>query len=100
MATHITVFIFVISAFNSTLQRFSGVFGVANGSAVFASYVQIGSPASFTAGFRPARAIAAAFALVCAVSSLAASARRSQPIIGKVDEARSASFIGSGGTRG
>ena len=88
------------SGVNSTLQRFGGVFGVAVASAVFASYGHIGSPTSFTAGFRPATAVTAAFALVGALSALAVSSRRRQPVTGKVDEARSAVVAGSGGARG
>lgn len=64
------------SGVNSTLQRFGGVFGVAIASAVFASYGHIGSPASFTAGFRPATGWLAAIAIVGAISALAVAGRR------------------------
>jgi len=64
---------------NSTLQRFGGVFGVAIASAVFASYGHIGTPDSFTAGFRPAMGWLAAFAIVGAISALAVRAPRTSP---------------------
>ena len=64
------------SGVSSTLQRFGGVFGVAVASAVFASYGHIGSPASFTAGFRPATGWLAAIAIVGAISALAIAGRR------------------------
>src|SRR5215471_6063571 len=69
------------SGVNSTLQRFGGVFGVAIASAVFASYGHIGTPDSFTAGFRPAMGWLAAFAIVGAISALAVRARRTSPAV-------------------
>ena len=64
------------SGVNSTLQRLGGVFGVALASAVFASYGHIGTPASFTAGFRPASAFLGVIAVLGAVSALAVQSRR------------------------
>lgn len=69
------------SGVNSTLQRFGGVFGVAIASAVFASYGRIGTPSSFTAGFRPAMGSLAAFAIVGAISALTVTARRRIPAV-------------------
>jgi len=69
------------SGVNSTLQRFGGVFGVAIASAVFASYGRIGTPSSFTAGFRPAMEWLAAFAIVGAISALAVRARHTSPAV-------------------
>jgi MFS family permease len=59
------------SGINGTLQRFGGVFGVAVATAVFAGYGHLGTPAAFTAGFRPALLTTAAFALAGAFSALA-----------------------------
>jgi EmrB/QacA subfamily drug resistance transporter len=59
----------------STLQRFGGVFGVAVATAVFSTNGHLGTPAAFTAGFRPALAITALFALVAGLSALGVSAR-------------------------
>jgi EmrB/QacA subfamily drug resistance transporter len=67
------------SGVNSTLQRFGGVFGVAIASAVFASYGHIATPASFTAGFRPATGWLAAIAVVGAASALALQSRQRAP---------------------
>jgi MFS family permease len=58
------------SGVNSTLQRFGSVFGIALVSAVFAANGQIGSPASFAAGFQPALAVAAVFSLIGAGTAL------------------------------
>src|SRR5258707_637192 len=49
------------SGANSTFQRFGSVFGVAVTTAVFAANGHLGTPASFTAGFRPALMLAAGF---------------------------------------
>jgi EmrB/QacA subfamily drug resistance transporter len=64
------------SGVNSTVQRFGGVFGVAISSAVFAAYGHIGTPASFTAGFRPATSWLAVIAVLGAASGLAVRSRR------------------------
>lgn len=64
------------SGANGTLQRFGGAFGVAAASAVFAANSQLGTPASFTAGFRPALAVAAGFSLLGVISALAVAGRR------------------------
>src|SRR5258708_22623011 len=69
------------SGANSTFQRFGSVFGVAVTTAVFAANGHIGTPASFTAGFRPALALAAGFSVLGAVSALAVVTRRRQPAV-------------------
>jgi MFS family permease len=58
------------SGVNSTLQRFGSVFGIALATAVFAAFGQLGTAASFAAGFQPALAVAAAFSLVGAATAL------------------------------
>ena len=42
------------SGINYMAQRFGAVFAIAIASAVFSAYGHLGSPASVTAGFRPA----------------------------------------------
>jgi EmrB/QacA subfamily drug resistance transporter len=69
------------SGANSTFQRFGSVFGVAVVTAVFAANGHIGTPASFTAGFRPALAIAAGFSVLGALSALAVVTRRRLPAV-------------------
>jgi len=64
------------SGVSGTLQRFGGVFGVAVATAVFTTNGHLGTPMSFTAGFRPALATTAGFALVAGLSALAVTARR------------------------
>jgi MFS family permease len=64
------------SGANSTLQRFGGVFGVAATTAVFAASGHLGTAASFTAGFRPALAVAAGLSLLGATTALAVGSRR------------------------
>ena len=71
------------SGVSSTLQRFGGVFGVAVATAVFTSNGHLGTAASFTAGFRPALAITAAFALVASLTALGVSGRRGAATAGR-----------------
>jgi hypothetical protein len=61
---------------NSTLQRFGGAFGIAAATAVFAANGHLGSPLSFSAGFRPALALAAGLSGLGALAALAAGGRR------------------------
>jgi EmrB/QacA subfamily drug resistance transporter len=56
---------------NSTLLTLGGAFGIAVVTAVFAAHAQMGTPAGFVAGFRPALALAAGLALLGALSALA-----------------------------
>jgi EmrB/QacA subfamily drug resistance transporter len=67
------------SGANGTLQRFGGAFGVAAATAVFAANGHLGTPTSFTAGFRPALALAAGLSLLGVVSALAVSGNRRLP---------------------
>ncbi len=74
------------SGANGTLQRFGGAFGVAVASAVFAANGHLGTPASFTAGFRPAVAVAAAFSLLGVASALAVGGKRPLPAAAQPEE--------------
>jgi hypothetical protein len=67
------------SGANSTLQRFGSAFGIALASAVFAANGHLGTAASFTAGFRPALAVAAGLSVLGALSALAVGSRRGVP---------------------
>jgi hypothetical protein len=55
---------------NSTLQCLGGVFGVALATTVFTASGRLGTAATFTAGFRPALAIAAGLSLLGALTAL------------------------------
>jgi EmrB/QacA subfamily drug resistance transporter len=74
------------SGANVTLQRFGGAFGIAASTAVFAANGQLGTPASFTAGFRPALALAAGLSLLGVVSALAVSSNRRLPAAAQPQE--------------
>ncbi len=67
------------SGATSTLQRFGSAFGIAVTTAVFAANGHLGTPASFTAGFRPALAVAAGLSVLGAISALAVGARHRIP---------------------
>jgi len=69
------------SGANSTLQRFGGVFGLAIATAVFSANGHLGTAASFTAGFRPALAVCAAFSVLGALSGLAVRGTRQLPAV-------------------
>jgi EmrB/QacA subfamily drug resistance transporter len=58
------------SGINSMMQRFGAVFGLAIVTAVFAADGGIGSPTAVTDGFRPAVAVASAFAVLAALAAL------------------------------
>ena len=64
------------SGINYMAQRFGAVFAVAVGSTVFQSYGGLASPASVSAGFRPALWACAVFAGLGLLSALAMSSRR------------------------
>jgi EmrB/QacA subfamily drug resistance transporter len=64
------------SGINYMAQRFGAVFAVAIGSTVFASHGGLASPASVSAGFRPALWACAVFAALGLVSALAMSPRQ------------------------
>jgi len=59
------------SGVNTMLQRFGAVFAVAIATAVFTAYGHLGSPASVTAGFKPALAVCAALSFLGMLSALA-----------------------------
>src|SRR5689334_13290737 len=64
------------SGINYMAQRFGAVFAVAIGSTVFASYGGLSSPATVTAGFKPALWACSVLAGLGAVTALAMSSRR------------------------
>ena len=66
------------SGINYMMQRFGAVFAIAVGSAVFGAYGHLGTPATVTAGFKPALAASAVFALLAALSALAITAPKTQ----------------------
>jgi predicted lysophospholipase L1 biosynthesis ABC-type transport system permease subunit len=57
-------------------QRFGAVFAIAIGGAVFSTHGHLGTPASVTAGFRPALWACAALAVLAAISAVAITPRR------------------------
>ena len=63
------------SGINYMAQRFGAVFAIAIGSTVFATYGGLTSPASVTAGFKPALWACSAFALLAALAATVMSAR-------------------------
>jgi MFS family permease len=63
------------SGVNYMAQRFGAVFSIAIASAVFAAHGHLGSPASVTAGFRPALWACVLFAVLAALTSIAITAR-------------------------
>jgi EmrB/QacA subfamily drug resistance transporter len=63
------------SGINYMAQRFGAVFAVAIGSTVFATYGGLGSPATVTAGFKPALWACSVFAGLGALAAMAMSAR-------------------------
>jgi EmrB/QacA subfamily drug resistance transporter len=64
------------SGINYMAQRFGTVFALAIASAVFAAHGHLGSPASVTAGFRPALWACVCFAVLAALSGIAISSSR------------------------
>jgi EmrB/QacA subfamily drug resistance transporter len=80
------------SGTNTTLQRFGGVFGVAVVTAVFSAHGNLGDPAGFVAGLRPALAVAAGLSLLGALTAAAvAGRRRPVAVAAPVQQAASAS---------
>ncbi len=57
------------SGVNYMAQRFGAVFAIAIATSVFTAYGKLGSPATVTAGFKPAMWACAAFALLAAVAA-------------------------------
>jgi EmrB/QacA subfamily drug resistance transporter len=68
------------SGINYMAQRFGAVFAIAIGSAVFSTYGHLGTPASVTAGFKPALWACAAFAVLAAVSAVGMTTRKSATV--------------------
>jgi len=68
------------SGINYMAQRLGGVFAIAISTAVFTANGHLGTPASVTAGFKPALAACAGFALLATVSAAAITSRRDEPI--------------------
>ena len=64
----------------NTLQRFGSAFAIALVSAIFAANGRLGTPASVTAGFRPALAVGAGLSLLGALTALAIASRRRTPM--------------------
>jgi EmrB/QacA subfamily drug resistance transporter len=69
------------SGINYMAQRFGAVFAIAIGSAVFSANGDLGSPASVTAGFRPALWACACFAVLAALTAFCISPRRTAAIV-------------------
>jgi EmrB/QacA subfamily drug resistance transporter len=69
------------SGINYMAQRFGAVFAIAIGSAVFSANGHLGSPASVTAGFRPALWACACFAVLAALTAFCISPRRTAAIV-------------------
>jgi EmrB/QacA subfamily drug resistance transporter len=67
------------SGINFMAQRFGAVFAIAIGSAIFSTYGHLGTPATVTAGFRPALWACATFAVLAAVAALGISSPRHKP---------------------
>jgi MFS family permease len=68
------------SGINYMAQRFGAVFAIAIGSAVFANYGSFASPATVTAGFKPALWASILFAAVAVVAATAMSPRTQQTV--------------------
>jgi MFS family permease len=60
-------------------QRLGGVFAIAVSTAVFAANGHLGAPASVTAGFKPALAACAGFALLATLSATAITSGTNEP---------------------
>jgi EmrB/QacA subfamily drug resistance transporter len=65
------------SGINFMAQRFGAVFSIAIASAVFTAHGHLGSPASVTAGFRPALWACVIFAVLAAITAAAITGRPS-----------------------
>jgi MFS family permease len=68
------------SGINYMAQRLGGVFAIAISTAVFAAHGHLGTPASVTAGFKPALAACAGLAVLATLSALAITSRTDEPI--------------------
>ena len=68
------------SGINYMAQRLGGVFAIAISTAVFTANGHLGTPVSVTAGFKPALAACAGFALLATLCALAITSRTDEPI--------------------
>jgi MFS family permease len=68
------------SGINFMAQRFGTVFAITIASAIFSANGHLGSPASVTAGFRPALWASAVFAVLAALTALGISPRRTATV--------------------
>jgi EmrB/QacA subfamily drug resistance transporter len=65
------------SGINYMMQRFGAVFGIAIAGAIFSAHGNLGSPAAFTSGFKPALAACAILSLLATLAAICvAPARR------------------------
>jgi MFS family permease len=64
------------SGINYMMQRLGAVFAIAIGTSVFAAYGHLGTPASVTAGFKPALAACTVFAVLAALTATGITARK------------------------
>jgi EmrB/QacA subfamily drug resistance transporter len=87
------------SGINYMAQRLGGVFAIAISTAVFAANGHLGTPASVTAGFRPALAACAGFALLATLSATAITSGTDEPRLDPEPGARELSIADGAGTR-
>jgi EmrB/QacA subfamily drug resistance transporter len=87
------------SGINYMAQRLGGVFAIAISTAVFAANGHLGTPASVTAGFRPALAACAGFALLATLSATAITSGTDEPRPDPEPGARELSIADGAGTR-
>ena len=73
------------SGVNSTLQRFGAAFAISIAAAVFTANGHLGTPSTFTAGFRPALGVVAGLSLLGGMTAIAVSGRRREPAVAEVD---------------
>ena len=87
------------SGINYMAQRLGGVFAIAISTAVFAANGHLGTPASVTAGFKPALAACAGFALLATLSATAITSGPDEPRPDPGPGARELSIADGAGTR-
>jgi EmrB/QacA subfamily drug resistance transporter len=85
------------SGINYMAQRFGTVFAIAIGTAVFSAYGHLGTPATVTAGFRPAMWSTVVFAILSTLTALAVPAAKAQRQAAKAtaDAAPAADRVGA-----
>jgi EmrB/QacA subfamily drug resistance transporter len=87
------------SGINYMAQRLGGVFAIAISTAVFAANGHLGTPVSVTAGFRPALAACAGFALLATLSATAITSGTDEPRPAPEPGARELSIADGAATR-